>query len=89
MVPKLRQLEKCLTSNLCIPALERIPNHTVIEALILYSLCFHVDFSSAVESCHFRCSENSTITLVPAPFLCVPSSWGPPYWHSYACTQCA
>lgn len=33
MVPKLRQHENFLTSNLCIPGLARIPNHTVMEAL--------------------------------------------------------
>lgn len=90
MVPKLRQLEKFLTSNLCIPGLLRIPNYMVIEALMPYCVCFHADFSSAVVCCHFRCSKKSTIILLPAPpFLCVLSSWGPPCWQRYECTQCA
>lgn len=40
MVPKLRQHENFLTSNLCIPGLVRIPNHMVMEALIPHCVLF-------------------------------------------------
>lgn len=85
MVPKLRQHENFLTSNLCIPGLVRIPNHTVMEALTP-----HFVFCPTVA--WLKCAaisggqRKSTRSPASSPSLC---SWGPPCWHQYACTQCA
>lgn len=90
MVPWLRQHENFLTSNLCIPGLVTIPNRTVMKASKPHCVLFShwlawLDWSSLP----FQVLKESTLIPLPPPLLSVPSSWGPPCWHQYACTQCA
>lgn len=89
MVPKLRQHENFLTSNFCIPGLVRIPNRTVMEALTPHCVLFSLWLEPNWSVLPFQVLKESTLIPRPLPLLPVLSSWGPPCWHQYACTQCA